>query len=195
MAISKKIYISSLADNTKRRYHMANGDIRRSVGVAIVIAAAAIALSSFFILPDIVPIAYANAVAPNVIATANVALSCAISLNRTALGFGLVDPSTNSIYLYNAILDTNGGNEGTTIYIYGGNWIGANTALTFAVGNTQWAGANQVYGTGNVLTTSITTTNIAVSAATSAGLWFGVAVPSGQAANVYSQNVVITNVC
>ena len=174
---------------------MANWDIGLPFGMTITVATAIMILSSLFFMSYIVPVAYANAVAPNVIATANVPLSCAISLNRTSLGFGLVDPSTNSIYLYNAISDTNGGNEGTTIYIYGGNWIGANTALTFGVGNTQWAGANQLYGTGNALTTSITTTNIAVAAATSAGVWFGVAVPTGQTANVYSQSVVITNVC
>lgn len=166
-------------------------------GVAILIAVAAIAFSILFAIQSGIPLVFAaNQIAPNVVATATVPLSCAISLNpSTGFNFANTVPGSNTVTLPNSIVDTNGGNAGTVVWIYGGNWIGGGSS--FGVTNTVWSVTTATgYGVANQLT--LTNSNTALVIAASGGansIFFGLAVPTGQAANTYTQNVVITNVC
>ncbi len=165
------------------------------LGAAVVaIVVAAVAMSVLFLFQSAVPLAYANQIAPNVIATATVPSSCAISLNVFSANFGDLNPGVNSITTSQNVLDTNGGNVGTYIWVYGGNWISGGNS--FGVKNTTYSSSSATnYASGTQLTTASANTNIAVASATSSNIWFGTGVPVGQAAGTYSQNVVITNVC
>lgn len=167
---------------------------KRALSTAIAVGLASVIFAALFMLQSIVPLSYADITAPNVIASASVPLSCAISLNTFAISFGTINPSTNTLTTSKNVLDTNGGNQGTFIAVYGTSWIGG--ASSFVVGQTTWSSSSATgYGSGTALTASPTNTAIAVGTASSASIWFGVGVPSGQAANTYTQNVVILNVC
>ncbi len=174
-----------------------DGRARRALGIMIVFAATLAAVYSLYVFQSSIPLAYAsNQVAPNVIATATVPSSCAISLSPTGgFTFASQAPGTNTVTTPNSIVDTNGGNVGTFAWIYGSNWVGG--ASSFGVRNTTWSGASTTgYGSANALTTTTANTGLVVaSGGGTATIYFGVGVPVGQAANTYTQNIVITNVC
>ena len=156
---------------------------------ALAVAATLLALQAF------VPAAYANSVAPNVIFTVNVESVCEISLSKS-ISFGTILAGSNSVTTSQNVLDTNNGNGGAFVAVNGGNWIGANALNVFGVSNTVWSAASAVgYGSANALTTVAANTDIAVAAGSSTNVWFGLGIPAGQAADVYSQNIIITNLC
>ena len=166
------------------------------LGGAVVVAAAVVTLSALFMIQFGLPLAFAaNQIAPNVILTVNVPTVCEVSLSPTTLNFGTVIPSQNTIYTNQNVIDTNNGNGDATIWVYGGNWIGANTALTFGVGNTVWAASNTAYGSGTALTQISATTSVSTNPGSPGTVWWGLGIPAGQTANVYSQTIIITNVC
>ncbi len=166
------------------------------LGGAIVATAAIVTFSILFMVQFGLPLAFAaNQIAPNVILTVNVPTVCEVSLSPTTLNFGTVIPSQNTIYTNQNVIDTNNGNGGATIWVYGGNWIGANTALTFGVANTTWATSNTAYGSGHALTQISTSTGVSATPQAPGTVWWGLGIPAGQTANVYSQNIIITNVC
>ena len=119
--------------------------------------------------------------------------SCQISLSTNALSFGAVIAS----HAYNTnqvVTDTNNGPAASFLWINGGNWIGGGNS--FGVGNTLWNPTSDSSYKGNALTSATSNTNILVpGSGGSNSIYFGLGVPAGQPANVYSQNIIITNVC
>ena len=100
------------------------------------------------------------------------------------------------------VTDTDtGGNIAANILVDGGNWIsGLNN---FYVANTLWDGTSDATYIGNALQLdpNIQDTNIQIAQPTpsapskSASIYFGLAVPAGQASGAYTQNIVFENKC
>lgn len=164
------------------------------LSAAAFIATSAIFFSVLFVFQFEMPLAFAaNQIAPNVILTVTVNTVCEISLNTQTINFGVITASQNTLTTSQNVLDSNGGNVGAYAWVYGGNWIGG--ASSFGVMNTTWASSNTAYRPAAPLTDVSANTVILISAAGNANVWFGLGVPSGQAANTYTQNIIITNVC
>lgn len=145
-----------------------------------------------------IPAVSANTQA-SVSASVSVQNTCEISLANSIINFGTLAPGTASS-ASNDVTDTNGGNEGTYVWVDGGNWIGNPSTINFYVTNTEWNGAsftpNVVGAAGfNSLTLVATNTAIFVPASSSNNIYFGLYIPSGQTANVYSQTINAINVC
>lgn len=169
------------------------------LGVAFAAAIAATVFGVLFALQLGVNLAFAsnNQIAPNEILTEVVASTCQISLSPSAFTFANVVASGNTVTTPNSVLDTNNGNAQTYLWVYGSNWIGPNGILpTFGVGSTVFSSAASTgYGSATALTLISQNTAILDAAASSANVFFGLGIPTGQAANTYTQNIIITNVC
>ncbi len=151
---------------------------------------------SLFALQKTVPLAYAANSTGNAVLTITVPLTCEISLVQS-ITFGTILPGANSVTTSQNVLDTNSGNEGAFAAVDGGNWIGTSNSLnTFGVGNTVWsAGSSVTFASANALTATAANTNVAVGSGSSANIWFGLGIPTGQAADSYTQNIVVINLC
>lgn len=163
---------------------------------AIATAVASVIVSGVLMLQGVIPTTFAaNSVAPNVVFTLNVPSVCEISLTQS-INFGSLLPSANTGTTSQNVLDTNGGNGGAFIAVSGSNWIGTNALNVFGVSNTVWSDASTVsYGAATQLTFNAAPTGIAVDAGTSTHIWFGLAIPAGQAADAYSENIIVINTC
>ena len=143
-----------------------------------------------------------NTIQTEVSMTVNVQSDCFISLSNTLIGFGAIDPGSNVGTTNVVTVSDPGGNVAANILVDGGNWIsGANN---FYVYNTVWNPSSSATYVGNGLNlypVGITDTNIQIAAPTlsspteSAPIYFGLAVPGGQAAGAYAQNIVLENKC
>ncbi|MCW6160443.1 MAG: hypothetical protein LVQ95_05160 [Candidatus Micrarchaeales archaeon] len=173
-------------------------DNRGKTAFTIFIASiAAIAFISLFAFDSI--LSNASTASTNVIASATVNSVCIMSISNTAIDFGLVSPTvstaTSNIV---AIIDT-GGNAPANVLVAGGNWIfGSNS---FYVANTLWNPTSASAGVGNALAlytglTSLVDTFIQVPAPTLSvpttynNIYFGVGIPGGTPAGIYTQNIV-----
>ena len=174
----------------------ANGS--KFLGAVVVSMVALVMFSVLFVLQFGIPLSFAaNQIAPNVILSVTVNSVCEISLNTQAVSFGNVIASQNTLTTSQNVLDTNNGNGGTFIWVDGGNWIGPNgIAPSFGVTNTVYSASSaNSFGASVALTQIPANSNIFIGIATSNSVWFGLGIPAGQAANVYTQNIIITNVC
>ena len=143
-----------------------------------------------------------NTLTTNVVMTVNVQSYCFISLSNTAIGFGAINPGSNVGTTNVVTVSDPGGNVAANILVDGSNWIsGANN---FYVANTVWNPTSSATYVGNNLKldpSGLTDTNIQITAPTlstptqSASIYFGLAVPGGQAAGTYTQNIVLENKC
>jgi hypothetical protein len=122
--------------------------------------------------------------------------TCGISLSNTVISFGNINPGSASA-TGNLIVDTNsGGNVNANILVEGTNWISG--SANFAYANTLWnpisAGAR--IGTPLMLYPgNFVDTNIAIPGGGANSIYFGTAVPPGEPAGPYTQNIVIENLC
>lgn len=118
--------------------------------------------------------------------------TCTISLNQNSINFGPVNPSS-SINTINSILDTNTGNTGAYMYVFGGNWIGP---IQFGVSNTIWAATNNVpFSTASKLTSTLSNTLISIPSTGSNSIYFGLRVPGGTSSGTYQQTITFENSC
>ena len=134
--------------------------------------------------------------APNVVASMTVLSTCEISLSNSVITLPATAPGSFAPTDNGVVTDSNPGNIAGNVVIYGGNWIGTSSANTFYVTNTVWnpsSSLNQIIG--NQLTSSPFTSLLQIPAAGSSTIYFGANVPSGQAADTYSQNIVIEASC
>ena len=137
-----------------------------------------------------------------VTASANVQGYCYISLSNTIINFGSIAPNAN-VPTNMLITDyDNGGNVAANILVAGTNWIySSNTAIYFGVSNTLWSPANQATYNGIALTLSPNDTKIVVpqptptNTITSNNIYFGLAIPAGTGAGIYTQTITIEDSC
>ncbi len=141
------------------------------------------------------PVFVATSSPENVVANIIVPGVCEISLSSNRLSFGSILPNSN--YSANVLVsDTNGGNTGAYINIYGSNWIDvSNSLIHFSVTNTIWNAIAQTSYTGTALTAVVANTQILVPGGSSANIYFGAAVPAGQTAGTYNQTITLLNSC
>ena len=121
--------------------------------------------------------------------------NCIVSLSTNAIDFGSVAPGTDTGNTNQQVTVTNSGNTpATNVTIKGNDWSDGGTN-TMPVGQTEWSTSAFTYGSGTALTTSdaVVTTNLANG--NSITIYFGVGVPSGQAAGTYNQTITITMNC
>ena len=171
--------------------------------IALFTASAAIITAVFlFASGSILP--GATSVSTNVVASATVNSICLMSISNTAINFGYVTP-TVSIATSNivAVID-NGGNAPANVLVAGGNWISGSN--NFYVANTLWNPTSASAGTGNALAlytglSSLVDTLIQVAAptlstpTTSSNIYFGMEIPGGTPAGIYTQNIVYGYSC
>ncbi len=118
--------------------------------------------------------------------------TCTISLNQNSITFGTLNPSS-SINTINSIIDTNTGNTGAYMYIFGGNWIGP---TQFGVSNTTWAATNNIaFSTASKLTSVLSNTLISIPSTGSNSIYFGLRVPGGTNSGTYQQIITFENSC
>ena len=126
--------------------------------------------------------------------TATSSPSCTITLPTSAINFGNINPET-SINTINSIIDDNVGTAQAYMLVYGGNWIGPGSN-TFGVSNTSWSGTNNVaYNSANLLSATAANTLLAVPAAGSNTIYFGIKVAGGAPSGTYSQTITLENTC
>ncbi|MDE1855501.1 MAG: hypothetical protein KGH57_04260 [Candidatus Micrarchaeota archaeon] len=126
---------------------------------------------------------------------------CVPLITNTVINFGSVQPGF-SASTSNAEKVTDSGSVSTNILLYSdsgvalsGNWQDGGVG-NFLVGNTLWDGQTHAANNGNQLTNSITAdTQIFVPVGTSANLFFGLNVPTGQVPGTYTQGITVTFSC
>lgn len=173
----------------------------KKIVYSIGIVGITVAFAALFVLEmiAITPISFASPVTNTVVASVNVPSACAISLNPNSINFGIVVPS-QSTPVSTSVTDTNGGNTNTIIFVSAGNWISTTNAMiqfgTPAAEDTAYGATSiPLYSSGNVLSSTASPTTINIAANSANSVYFGVSVPSGQTANVYSQNILMENSC
>ncbi len=131
----------------------------------------------------------------DITASVTVPAICTVSLNTTTIDFGSVAPGADTGGVNQAVNVTNGGNtQATSTTIKGNDW--SDGTHTMPVGQTEWSTSTFTYGSGTALTASdATITGGNLNAGSSLILYFGVGVPSGQAAATYSQTITVTMNC
>ena len=150
---------------------------------------------SAFALSGFSSAATTTVAAPNVVASMTVLSTCEISLSNSVITLPATAPGSFAHTDNGVVTDSNPGNMAGNVVIYGGNWIGTSSANTFYVTNTVWNPSSSSSLIGNQLTSSPFTSLLQIPAAGSSTIYFGANVPSGQAADTYSQNIVIETSC
>ena len=119
--------------------------------------------------------------------------ACYITENTATINFGSIAPGTTSAF--NAVMfsDT-AGNTNSVITVYGANWLLANSAFGFAVGQTVWNSVATLPGTALTLSPGAST-GINLPGPGTANVFWAVSIPSAQAANTYSQVITATTSC
>ena len=117
-----------------------------------------------------------------------------------AITFGNMYPGTT--YNANVVVTDNdvGGNVGVALYVQGNaNWVfGANN---IGVSNTVYNAVSQSAYLGNALSNTFVNTNIYIGMPTQAtpyasnNIYFGMQVPGGTVAGLYTENIIIENSC
>lgn len=173
------------------------------IGKGIITAAFAfiglgvVAFVALFLLFGLGFISFLSAnLSTNVVGNVQVPSSCQQSLSNTAINFGSV-PASTSTSTSNLVVDTNGGNLNSWLWVYGANWVSTtNSAINFFVANTDWNPTSLGSFAGNALTlTSANSLILIPSGGSTNNIFYGVNVPSGQTANTYNQNIVMLNTC
>lgn len=135
---------------------------------------------------------YAGTTTNTIVASVNVPSTCYLTINTASISFGsaggaYVAPGTTSSF--NSILysDT-AGNINAYLWVSGTNWIySANSSFGFGVGNTLWS-ATSSGGTATTIATA--NTAILIPFASSNTAYYAVSIPGGQAANIYTANII-----
>ncbi|MEM3181447.1 MAG: hypothetical protein QXV17_10330 [Candidatus Micrarchaeaceae archaeon] len=170
-----------------------------TVAISVVMFAAFTALTVLTVFQLQVQIFGANSAPSNVIANVAVGNVIYLSVSPNTINFGNLYPA-GTPYDTNVLVTDNdiGGNMGANILVEGGNWIGPGTN-TFGVSNTEWSPTAQTSYTGNALSTIFANTLIFIPAptlstsTTSNNIYFGLSIPGGTPAGVYTQNILFEN--
>ncbi len=140
-----------------------------------------------------------NSVSVNATLAITVQATCYIGVSNSAISFGALNPGS-SVNTANAEFVTNpGGNSNANILVEGSNWVSGGN--NFFVANTLWSATSLGSYGGlplNLAPANFVNTNIEIPyPPTSNGnnIYFGVAVPAGQASGTYTQNIIIENLC
>lgn len=122
-----------------------------------------------------------------------VSSSCTISLSPNVINFGKINPNSKTSVNY-GVTDSNSGNVGAYMLVYGGNWIqGSNQ---FGVSNTVWSSLNNIqYSSANKLSSLVTNTLITVPSQSSNTIYFGLNIPGAISSGNYLQTITIENSC
>ena len=142
-----------------------------------------------------VGVAHAYTNSSDITATVTVPSVCTVSLNTSTISFSSVSPGTDTGSTNQVVNVTNSGNaQATNVTIKGTAWSdgGSNT---MPVGQTEWGTSGFAYGSGTALTTSDAVVTNNLGAGSSVLIYFGVGVPSGQAAATYTQTITVTMNC
>ena len=159
-------------------------------GLALSIFAAVVWLSS--------PVSFAFTSNTSATANVNVGNVIYITITPSSNTFGNVYPGTS--YDTNVLFtDTdNGGNLAANVFISGTNFIyGSNN---IGVSNTLWDYPSQTSYVGNALSGTSTDTHITIAQpiiatpSTSNEIYFGVSIPSGTVAGLYTQTLTFNNI-
>ena len=128
--------------------------------------------------------------------TANVQGACYIALSPNTIAFGAIYASAN-VPTNVMVTDTDSaGNAAANVLLEGTAWTGLGSN-SFGVSNTMWDATSQSTYTGTALSNTLALTSISISATTpaSANVFFGLGVPGGTPAGVYTQTITIENSC
>ncbi len=143
-----------------------------------------------------------NSIVKTLVFTANIAGSCGTLLSNTAITFSGttgIAPGSN-VDTANLVVDTNLGSSTTNIIVYGSNWVVNSGTANFFVTNTDWNPTSLGSFAGNGLLQSPgTVTDITIAGntgtAVSNNIYFGLQIPGGTLAGIYTQNIAIENSC
>ena len=161
--------------------------------------AAAVAFG-IFLLAQMAPMVPATYTSTNSF-TANVLVSgiCYALVSPNPLSFGTMSPGTSS-FTNTVVTDSDvNGNGALYVSVKGSDWSYFSNTIT--VGNTLWSASSQSSYTGTALTTTYANTAVYVPApsitspTSSNSIYFGMNVPSGETAGVYTQTITFNNVC
>ncbi len=131
-------------------------------------------------------------------AIVSVPVYCGNTLSNTIIGFGATNNPPgiapgSSVNTANLSVYTNTyGNMNANVFVMGSTW--AYSTYTFGVSNTLWSAAKQGGYSGTALTSSFVLAANAVSQGTNT-IYFGVAVPAGQQAGNYLQQITVQAKC
>ncbi|MEM3661941.1 MAG: hypothetical protein QXG73_03880 [Candidatus Micrarchaeaceae archaeon] len=172
-----------------------------NVVLPVVMFVAFAALTALTILQFQVRILAANIISSsNVVANVAVGTVIYLSVSPNTINFGNINPGAT--YNTNVPVTDNdvGGNIGANILVEGTDWVlSTNSAVTFGVSNTEWNPTSQTSYTGNALSTTFANTLIFIPAptlsmpTTSNKIYFGLSIPGGTPAGVYTQNILFEN--
>ena len=120
--------------------------------------------------------------------------TCTISLSSSLISFGSIATMANTA-TSNLIVDTDSGSVASNIMVEGGNWISGSNS--FLPENTLWNPTTSASYIGNAVQPipNLVDTKIKITAGNTGNIYFGVGVPSAQAAGSYSQNIILENLC
>jgi PGF-pre-PGF domain-containing protein len=125
-------------------------------------------------------------------------IACFASITNTVINFGSISPTKN-VATQNAVTDTNtGGTSAAYVYVFGGNWlVTSGQTYGFDVSNTVWATSSGVpWASANPLSAAvIANTLLYLPAGGSNTVWFGLQIPSAEAATSYNENIVVESSC
>ncbi len=187
--INPNTYNDSNGDYMKKTNNFDNASIAGLLLASMAIAAALV-FSPFagFVLSATSP-------SSNVIGTVNVPGTCFASISPNAINFGSLGP-TAQYPPTNVITDSNShGNVAANIMVSGNDWTSA-SSNTFGVTNTVWnPTVTAVFSQSNALTSTPVDTGIQIGARSTNTVVFGLQIPSGQAADTYTQTITIESAC
>ncbi len=132
----------------------------------------------------------------NAITFTSLSAACTINLPSNQINFGTGFYPATSTSPLNSITDNNLGSAAAYIYLSAGNWIGPTE--NFYAPNTLWgASIGQISGTVPFYNAPGSPTNTALLVPGTSGnfVYFGLNVPIAQPSELYTQNLIITNVC
>jgi len=161
-------------------------------GISVIASATLLAVLGFVLLQGGVVLAGASS--NTITGTVNVPTTCALDISDSAINFGSVlpgssAPTTNSIALSDSI-----GNAGANAMVYGIDWSGSPSG-TMGVSNTLWA-KTPGPPSGTPLSNVIVDTGIIVgTGASSNNIYFGLNIPAGQSAAIYTQTITLEVSC
>ncbi len=165
---------------------------RTAAGFGIAATAMLLAVLGFALLQG--GVMFAGAATNTITGTVNVPLTCALDISNTAISFGTVLPGSSAPTTNVIVLSDTIGNTNANAVVYGGNWIGSPSG-TMGVSNTLWAKTSGGPGTALGYTTGVDTGIVVPTGASTNDIYFGLNVPAGQTAAVYTQTITLEVTC
>ena len=176
-------------------------------GAAYAAALAAAALITFLLIFEILTpatVVHASSNTNSVVANVVVSSICYIASNMIPASFGTVSPGTSHVTSFQLVVNDMSGNAASNVFVnvpigVTGNWLLQTANLNFYSANTLWNPISLATYSGNALTNGNNGADTYVTMAApsptnptnTVSVYFGVAIPAGQGAGVYQQNVIL----